>query len=155
MALAVDCIAAGRYCCYFSVEPCIGSHTNSIDRSTVGRSSVYSYVQQTATPVNLINIDTCILRLVETNFLQAPSKGRPTCNIHDQGTTLKIVSYTASSKLRTIESVTANEMASCDWLSAPALLNTSYWSVIYWDKKPKQASSRALTFEYIIATHYH
>jgi len=33
-------------------------------------------------------------------------------------------------------------LASCDWLTAPALLNTSYWSVIYRDKKPKQAFDR-------------
>jgi len=62
------------------------------------------------------------------------------------------VSYTASSKLRTIESVTANEMASCDWLTAPALLNTSYWSVIYRDKNPSRLPAGRSN---IIAIYYH
>jgi len=70
---------------------------------------------------------------------------------------VSLVSYTALSKLTYNSlSCTANEIASCDWLTAPALLNASYWSVIYRDKKPKPASIRA--FEYykiiiIIASH--
>jgi len=63
-----------------------------------------------------------------------------------------LVSYTASSELRMIESVTANEMLSCDWLTAPALLNTSYWSVIYRHKNPSRLPAGRSN---IIAIYYH
>jgi len=60
--------------------------------------------------------------------------------------------HSLNSKLRTIELVTANEMASFDWLTAPALLNTSYRSVIYRDKKPSRIPAGHSN---IIAIHYH